>query len=97
MAHDETHLHVMRSLDCHSCVGVPLVAHGRVLGAAAFARTRGSEPYAESELSLALGVARRLALAVDNARLYREAQAVLAAEVAAMAMRRSASAPDEIP
>jgi GAF domain-containing protein len=91
MAHDEGHLQVMRSFSCHSCVGVPLVAHGRVLGAATFARSQGTGAYAESDLPLALGVARRLALAVDNARLYREAQTMLTAEVAAAVARRGAT------
>jgi K+-sensing histidine kinase KdpD len=53
---------------------VPLVARGRVLGALACARAESGRGYEPSDLTLAEELARRAALAVDNALLYREAQ-----------------------
>jgi PAS domain S-box-containing protein len=47
---------------------------GRVLGAIIYARTGGAE-YTEADLRLAGALTRRAALAIDNARLYRVAQA----------------------
>ncbi len=55
---------------------VPLAARGRVLGAITFARGSGA-PYGEQDLYVAADVARRAALALENARAY-EAQREIA-------------------
>ncbi|MCW3066378.1 MAG: multi-sensor signal transduction histidine kinase [Solirubrobacterales bacterium] len=52
---------------------VPLVARDRTLGAMTFLSTTPGRHYGPSDLDLATELARRLALAVDNARLYDEA------------------------
>jgi PAS domain S-box-containing protein len=49
---------------------VPLVAHGRTLGAITFAIGETGRRFGESDLQLAQELARRVALFVDNARLY---------------------------
>jgi signal transduction histidine kinase len=54
-------------------VSVPLRAHGRVLGAMTFVRAKGW-PWEPEDVPLAVEIARHAALALDNARLYREAQ-----------------------
>ncbi|HEX8967628.1 MAG TPA: ATP-binding protein [Chloroflexota bacterium] len=54
-------------------LAVPLLAGGRVLGALTCLRTDG-RPYAEADLALATELADRVALAVDNVRLYHAAQ-----------------------
>ncbi|MDQ4099479.1 MAG: ATP-binding protein [Chloroflexota bacterium] len=59
----------------HSVLIVPLRARNRVLGALALSRNSLGHPYAPSDISLAQDLADRAALAIDNARLYREAQA----------------------
>lgn len=55
---------------------VPLLARGRVLGAISL-RAGSGRRYHEGDLSLAEDLARRVAMAVDNARLYHEAQQAL--------------------
>jgi signal transduction histidine kinase/PAS domain-containing protein len=52
---------------------VPLRAHGRTVGAMVLARRSGA-PYDAEDTALAEELARQAALAIDNARLYCEAQ-----------------------
>jgi signal transduction histidine kinase len=54
---------------------VPLAVRGRVLGALTLCRTDPGARYLESEVGLAEELARRGALAAENARLFRAAQA----------------------
>jgi signal transduction histidine kinase len=54
---------------------VPLSVRGRVLGALTLCRTDAGGRYQESEVGLAEELARRGALAAENARLFRAAQA----------------------
>lgn len=54
---------------------VPLSVRGRVLGALTLCRTEPGARYPESEVGLAEELARRGALAAENARLFRAAQA----------------------
>ena len=68
------HLEMLRDLGLSSAMVVPLQARGRTLGAITFARTGNAPAYGEAELEVARELARRAALAVDNARLYREAR-----------------------
>lgn len=65
---------LLRRLGIHSYLGAPLVARGRTLGAIAFGRAEGPRRYGAEELALARDLAARCALALDNARLYREAR-----------------------
>jgi PAS domain S-box-containing protein len=73
-AHDEWHRELLRKLDLRSYMIVPLVARGRTLGAISFVSAESGRRYGEADLRLAEELARRSALAVDNARLYEEAQ-----------------------
>jgi len=58
---------------CGQCVMVaPLRMRDRVTGALTFVAARHAEPYAPADLALAEDLARRCALALENARLYRE-------------------------
>ena len=63
---------IVAELGCHTAMIVPLVARGRTIGAVTLVSTSGDRAYGQADLSLAEDVARRAALAVDNARLYRE-------------------------
>jgi PAS domain S-box-containing protein len=54
-----------------STLAVPMVAHDTVVGLAQFARTKGSEPFGERDRELAVELAARAAVCIDNARLYR--------------------------
>jgi signal transduction histidine kinase len=53
---------------------VPLVARGRALGAITFISARPGRTYGSDDLVLARSLADRAALAIDNARLYREVE-----------------------
>jgi PAS domain S-box-containing protein len=77
-ARDEWHRELLRKLDLHSYMVVPLVARGRTLGAISFVAAESGRRYGEDELRLAEELARRAAFAVDNARLYEEAQKEIA-------------------
>jgi len=68
----EEHLGVLRRLGVCSIMSVPLLARGRTLGAMTLVSSDPERRYGEEDLSLAEGLAYRCALAVDNARLYRE-------------------------
>lgn len=59
-----------RDLGLHSAVVVPLPARGRTIGTLSLARAETPEPLGPDDLSLALELATRVALAVDNQRLY---------------------------
>ncbi|OKK06272.1 PAS sensor protein [Streptomyces sp. CB03234] len=54
-----------------STLVVPMVAHDTVVGLAQFSRTKGSEPFGERDRALAVELAARAAVCIDNARLYR--------------------------
>ena len=71
----------------HSVILAPLVARGRIQGVLAFARTVTAQPYQDSDLAVAQELARRAALAVDNSRLYAEAQNLNAELEARVQMR----------
>jgi GAF domain-containing protein len=79
-ARDRVHLEIMRGLGCRSSMGVPLVAGGRVLGVMTFVWAESAHRYDEADLGWAQALARSAALAVENARLHRESQAVLRTE-----------------
>jgi PAS domain S-box-containing protein len=57
----------------HSGLTVPLVARGRVLGTLSLARSETLERYDDDDVEFAEDLARRAAVAIDNAQLYREA------------------------
>ncbi|MGW6565408.1 SpoIIE family protein phosphatase [Streptomyces sp. NPDC054975] len=54
-----------------STLVVPMVAHDTVVGLVQFSRTKGSEPFGERDRALAVELAARAAVCIDNARLYR--------------------------
>ncbi len=71
-AQDDEHLERMRALGIRSAVILPLVARGNVLGAMSLVRAETPRSYSSDDLPLLLELARRAALAVDNARLMHE-------------------------
>lgn len=74
IAADELAQQLLQELGFRSFICVPLVARGRMLGALMFVRAHANRRYTQSDLQVAQELARRAALAVDNARLYQEAQ-----------------------
>jgi signal transduction histidine kinase len=72
-AHDEAHLQLLRRLGIRSYVIVPMVARGNVLGAMTFITAEHDRRFGDLDVVMAEDLARRAAMAVDNARLHREA------------------------
>ncbi|MGE0359468.1 MAG: ATP-binding protein [Vicinamibacterales bacterium] len=68
------HIEFLKVVDLRSCLVVPLLVRDRVIGAFAWARHTGRPSFDDRDLALAEEVARRASVAVENARLYREAQ-----------------------
>jgi signal transduction histidine kinase len=68
------HIDVLRELGARSLVCVPLVARGQVLGALALVAGRSRARYGGSDLAFAEDFGHRLAMALDNALLYRKAE-----------------------
>jgi PAS domain S-box-containing protein len=67
-------------LEPRSLMTVPLNARGRTLGAIAFAATDDSgRRFSDADLKIAMELASRAALLVDNARLYAEARSAIRA------------------
>jgi PAS domain S-box-containing protein len=66
---------VLAALGLRSAMIVPLAAHGRILGAITFISAESGRHFAETDLRLAEELARRAALAIDNARAYGEVEA----------------------
>ena len=71
-ARDERHLAMVRALEMHSIMVVPLRAGGRALGTLTLVSGRGSRRYDTSDLAFAEELASRAAVAVANAQLHRE-------------------------
>jgi PAS domain S-box-containing protein len=75
IARDAEQIELVRSLGIKSAMIVPLVTRGHTLGTITLVVSAESgRHYTEADLALAEELARRAALAVDNARLYAEAQ-----------------------
>jgi PAS domain S-box-containing protein len=79
IAQDSAHLAIMRRLAFRSSMTVPVVARDEVLGAIAFFTSDPERRFNSTDLALAEDLGRRAGLAVDNARLYREAQRAIRA------------------
>jgi PAS domain S-box-containing protein len=71
---------LMEAIGPRSQIVVPLRARGRVLGALSLTMAESERRYTEADLDLARDLGLRAGLAVDNARLYEEAQEHAAAE-----------------
>jgi signal transduction histidine kinase len=73
-AHDEAHARTMLAMGPRSFIAVPLVARGNTVGVVSLITSRSGRPYTAADLVLAEELGRRVALSMDNARLYQEAQ-----------------------
>jgi PAS domain S-box-containing protein len=71
---DELHLDLLRELGLRSYMCVPLIAREHTLGAITFVAAETGRRFDEDDLRLAEELARRAATAIDNARLYRQAE-----------------------
>lgn len=73
----EEHLDILHRIDPQSSLVVPMVARGAILGSIALWSTNPARRFTQKDVPLAEEVAHRAALAIDNARLYREAQEMI--------------------
>jgi len=72
LASSDEHLEILRRLDPTSIMLIPLTARGHTFGIITLSITDGNH-YDLEDLALAEDLALRVALLIDNARLYREA------------------------
>jgi len=70
-ARDGDHRAMLEQVGVRSALWVPLIAHKRVLGVISAGNRDGRKRYTPAELDLLVELARRAALAVDNALLHR--------------------------
>lgn len=83
-----------RRLDLSSCTIVPLRARGETFGALAMMNSGSRAPLTEMEIATAVEVARRGALALDNARLY--GRQLKVAETLQLSMLSPPQQPDHV-
>ena len=69
---DEEQLQIARDLHLRSALTVPLVARGRVLGVITWVSAESERLYTADDLTLAEDLAKRAAIAIDNAELHSE-------------------------
>jgi PAS domain S-box-containing protein len=78
---DPEHVEMLRALGFKSCMMVPMVARGRMLGVITLVRSEVGREYDRDDLALAQELAARAALAVENAHLFeRERKAAAEAQ-----------------
>jgi PAS domain S-box-containing protein len=74
MARSDEHYELVQVLNPTSVMLVPLVARGRAFGVLTFGMSDSGRRYTQNDLQLAIEVAHRAAVSIDNAHLYQEAQ-----------------------
>lgn len=84
-ARDTEHLAIMRELQIKSALVVPMIARGRTLGALTLISADKGRRYGDVDQALAMELATRAAIAIDNAQLYRSALAASEAKSAFLA------------
>ena len=70
----EEQFEILRSLNPKSLITVPMIASGKIVGALSLVSSREDHIYTQDDVNLAEELGRRAALAVENARLFDEAQ-----------------------
>lgn len=72
-AQSEDHYELLRELGIRSIIIVPLVSRERVLGTMTLVMAESGRRFADADLALAVDLGRRAGVALDNARLLRNA------------------------
>ncbi|MGE5224733.1 MAG: PAS domain S-box protein, partial [Omnitrophica WOR_2 bacterium] len=73
-ARDKEHLRIIRELGLMAAIIMPLVARGRTIGAITLVWAESGHGYNPQDLEFAKELAQRAAIALDNARLFKDAQ-----------------------
>ena len=71
-APDAEFLEIIKKLGLRSAMFVPMITRRRVIGVITFVTSESGRTYGPADLQLAKDLARRAAIAVENARLYQE-------------------------
>src|SRR5207302_5957571 len=79
IAPDPAHRELAQAMAYASYLVVPLIARERTLGALSLVSAGSGRRYTAEDVPLAEDIARRAAVAIDNARLYRQSEARLRA------------------
>ena len=74
VSRDADHRDAVMAMNIRCFVSVPMTSHGTTFGVVTFIGTETRTCFGPADVALAEEVARRVALAVDNARLYQNAQ-----------------------
>lgn len=77
LSQSDEHLKALNAANLKSLISVPLITHKKLVGVIVLATSVSSRVYRPSDLLLAEELAQRTALAIENARLYSEAQAAI--------------------
>lgn len=91
-ARNAEHYALLQQLGLRSAIVAPMIARGRTIGALTFVASEPERHYTDSDLELAQELARRAAIAVDNAWLYETAQRELAEREASQHQLQALSA-----
>ncbi|MFN3159772.1 MAG: PAS domain S-box protein [Rubinisphaera brasiliensis] len=70
VAQNDKHLEILRAFQMESYMSVPLTLRGEVLGVISFVTAESARRYKKADLDVAVDLAHRAAVAIDNARLY---------------------------
>jgi predicted ATPase/signal transduction histidine kinase len=74
LSRDEQQLELLRAIQPRSVIAAPVVARGRTLGVLTFIAAQSGRCFDTADRDAAQELAKRCALAMDNARLYKDAQ-----------------------
>lgn len=77
---EKAYKRVNKQLHITTQLCVPLKIHGNVIGAITFSSSIPNKRFSKNEILVAQELASRAALAIENARLYKEAQQVIASK-----------------
>jgi signal transduction histidine kinase len=72
-AHDAATLRVLRQMSIGSMLTVPFIVRGTLVGAATFVTRKGDREFSDDDVGLAEDLAIRAAVALESARVHREA------------------------
>jgi len=76
LARDTEHLEILRQVGIKSFMCVPMKARERTLGTIAFYSVESGKTYTQADLAFAEDLGRRAGLAVDNAKLFQQANEI---------------------
>jgi signal transduction histidine kinase len=85
-ARDPEHLRLLRDLHIQSFIIAPIASRTHVLGAITLVTAESGRRYAEADLTVAEELSRRAATAIENARLYTDAQKAVQAREEVLAI-----------